>query len=81
MESIIAGLINLGIFGGIVLIGIISFILARRSRKVYICDSCNEVFQFEQMSAHTCSVCGGKLIEIRAKDLKFFRNNKAKKID
>ncbi len=54
----------------IVVIGIISFIIAYRNRKVYLCKECGEVYKVEQMEAKQCSVCGNRLIEVKAKEIK-----------
>ncbi len=55
----------LGIPSGMFLVGLIIFLVARKNRKIYICESCGEKYKFEQLNAKSCSVCGGKLVEIK----------------
>lgn len=54
-------------------IGVIAYILLKKNKKVYICDSCGETFKFEQMEAKSCAVCGGRLVQIKSKDIDHFK--------
>lgn len=65
-------LIPFGVLG----LGIVTYVLLKRNKKVYICDSCGETFNFEQMTAKSCSVCGGRLVEIREDEIEEFKIRK-----
>ncbi len=53
----------------IVVVGIICFIFAIRSRKYYKCPVCGESFRAEFMKAKRCKVCGAELDETDDKNV------------
>jgi rRNA maturation endonuclease Nob1 len=70
MEILIAVLLYFMLPLSIVIIAVISFIIAYRNRKIYVCKECGEIYKVEQMEAKQCSVCGSTLIQIKAKEIK-----------
>ncbi len=69
IEILLGLLFVIGIPSGMFVVGLIIFLVARKNRKIYICESCGEQYKFEQLSAKSCSVCGGKLVEIKRRNL------------
>lgn len=51
-------------FSAMFAVGLIVFLVARKNRKTYVCESCGEQYKFEQLKADSCSLCGGKLRQI-----------------
>ena len=44
--------------GPLIILGIIFFLRANASRKVYRCPECGESFKVELMTAQNCKSCG-----------------------
>ena len=59
----ISDYIALGVGVLIVIVGVIGFIKAVISRKIYTCPVCGEKFRAENMEVKTCSVCGASMSE------------------
>ena len=45
-------------YGSLILLALLFYFLARKSRKNYKCPECGESFRVEHMSASRCKVCG-----------------------
>ena len=50
-----------GVFVGIVLLALLFYVLAVRSRKRYNCPQCNERIEMEHLEASHCNSCGAPL--------------------